>query len=109
MIRYLNWNRLSIGLLLGMLLLAIPLSARNIHSKKRDVLVIRPRGVRVTVLGPRLYQPYRPLGWDRGRKGGWGVCTVPPGQAKKIGCNPAWFSVVPVRQRPRPVIVIPIP
>jgi hypothetical protein len=29
----------------------------------------------------------RPAGWDKGRKTGWGDCDVPPGQAKKTGCN----------------------
>jgi hypothetical protein len=29
----------------------------------------------------------RPPGWDRGKKKGWGDCDVPPGQAKKQGCN----------------------
>jgi hypothetical protein len=29
----------------------------------------------------------RPPGWDKGKKTGWGNCDVPPGQAKKSGCN----------------------
>ena len=29
----------------------------------------------------------RPPGWDHGRKVGWGGCNVPPGQAKKVGCQ----------------------
>ena len=29
----------------------------------------------------------RPPGWDKGKKTGWGDCDVPPGQAKKQGCN----------------------
>jgi hypothetical protein len=29
----------------------------------------------------------RPAGWDKGKKTGWGNCHVPPGQAKKSGCN----------------------
>lgn len=29
----------------------------------------------------------RPPGWDKGKKTGWGNCDVPPGQAKKQGCN----------------------
>lgn len=29
----------------------------------------------------------RPPGWSRGRKTGWGNCGMPPGQAKKYGCN----------------------
>ena len=31
----------------------------------------------------------RPAGWDKGKKTGWGDCDVPPGQAKKVGCNGA--------------------
>ncbi len=31
----------------------------------------------------------RPAGWDKGKKTGWGNCDVPPGQAKKVGCNPS--------------------
>lgn len=29
----------------------------------------------------------RPPGWSKGRKTGWGNCGMPPGQAKKYGCN----------------------
>jgi hypothetical protein len=29
----------------------------------------------------------RPPGWDKGKKSGWGDCDLPPGQAKKQGCN----------------------
>jgi hypothetical protein len=29
----------------------------------------------------------RPPGWDKGKKKGWGDCDVPPGQAKKQGCE----------------------
>jgi len=29
----------------------------------------------------------RPPGWSKGRKTGWGNCNLPPGQAKKYGCN----------------------
>lgn len=28
-----------------------------------------------------------PPGWEHGKKKGWGDCDVPPGQAKKHGCN----------------------
>jgi len=34
----------------------------------------------------------RPPGWDKGRKTGWGDCDVPPGQAKKMGCNSSIFT-----------------
>ena len=37
------------------------------------------------------YQTYegdrRPPGWGNGKKKGWGNCDLPPGQAKKYGCN----------------------
>jgi hypothetical protein len=29
----------------------------------------------------------RPPGWSRGKKTGWGTCGLPPGQAKKYGCQ----------------------
>ncbi|HXE89385.1 MAG TPA: hypothetical protein VNK82_00310 [Terriglobales bacterium] len=32
-----------------------------------------------------------PPGWSRGRKVGWGNCNLPPGQAKKYGCTPAFL------------------
>jgi len=28
-----------------------------------------------------------PPGWSKGKKTGWGNCNMPPGQAKKYGCN----------------------
>jgi len=36
----------------------------------------------------RTYQgDERPPGWSKGKKKGWGNCDMPPGQAKKYGCN----------------------
>lgn len=32
----------------------------------------------------------RPPGWSKGKKTGWGDCDVPPGQAKKMGCDNGW-------------------
>ncbi len=29
----------------------------------------------------------RPPGWGHGKKTGWGNCGLPPGQAKKYGCQ----------------------
>ncbi len=29
----------------------------------------------------------QPSGWTQGRKRGWRDCDMPPGQAKKYGCN----------------------
>jgi hypothetical protein len=29
----------------------------------------------------------RPPGWSHGKKTGWGNCGLPPGQAKKYGCQ----------------------
>ena len=34
----------------------------------------------------------RPSGWDKGRKTGWGDCDVPPGLAKKRGCDSSGLS-----------------
>ena len=34
----------------------------------------------------------RPPGWDQGGKKGWGDCDVPPGLAKKRGCNAKGYS-----------------
>jgi hypothetical protein len=30
---------------------------------------------------------HTPPGWSKGKKTGWGNCNLPPGQAKKYGCN----------------------
>lgn len=36
----------------------------------------------------RTYGPgERPPGWNHGKKTGWGDCGLPPGQAKKNGCQ----------------------
>ena len=37
----------------------------------------------------RVYGPGqgRPPGWSHGKKTGWGNCGMPPGQAKKYGCQ----------------------
>lgn len=35
----------------------------------------------------------RPKGWDEGKKVGWGDCNVPPGLAKKRGCDSHGFSI----------------
>ena len=69
----------------------------------------RDRVSRVIVLSPALQRSRRPPGWGRGRKTGWGACGVPPGQAKKIGCNPGFFTGGRNQSRPRPVLVIPLP
>ena len=42
-----------------------------------------------------------PLGWSKGKKTGWGNCDVPPGQAKKMGCNAGWYSRRNDRSRDR--------
>ena len=34
----------------------------------------------------------RPAGWNEGKKVGWGDCNVPPGLAKKRGCNASGLS-----------------
>jgi hypothetical protein len=37
----------------------------------------------------RVYGPGQPQppGWSHGKKTGWGNCGLPPGQAKKYGCQ----------------------
>ncbi|MFB3916469.1 MAG: hypothetical protein ACE14M_07060 [Terriglobales bacterium] len=47
----------------------------------------------------------RPPGWDKGKKTGWGDCDVPPGQAKKVGCNPVYRT----RRRTRSTVVVQPP
>lgn len=32
-------------------------------------------------------QGQTPPGWNKGKKTGWGNCNMPPGLAKKSGCN----------------------
>jgi hypothetical protein len=105
------WNCRSfpIGLLLAVLLVPTTLLARNNHSKRRDVRVIRSGNVQVVVPAPSLYPSRRPPGWDRGRKTGWGACSMPPGQAKKFGCNPIRFFGELVRPSRRPVLIIRLP
>jgi len=34
------------------------------------------------------HERHTPPGWDKGKKTGWGDCNLPPGQAKKHGCEP---------------------
>ena len=83
--------------------------ARKNHPQQRTAWSARSRSPRVIVLSPFADRAQRPPGWDRGRKTGWGACSVPPGQAKKIGCNPGFFTGGRNQPRPRPVIVIPLP
>ncbi len=51
----------------------------------------------------------RPPGWSKGKKTGWGDCDVPPGQAKKVGCQPDRHAGYPRRDGRRPVIVTRTP
>jgi hypothetical protein len=54
----------------------------------------------------------RPPGWDQGQKRGWGDCDVPPGLAKKRGCDHTGYSkrerdvVAKVRERGGAVVVV---
>ena len=61
---------------------------------------------RYYLIGGRYYGPYRE-GWDRGRKVGWGNCDLPPGLAKKYGCNGA-YNRTNRYYRGYPVISIPL-
>lgn len=65
------------------------------------------RSPRVTILRDRGFAD-RPHGWNRGRKVGWGNCDLPPGLAKKYGCNSS-FLRDNRRVNQRPVIVLPLP
>jgi len=51
---------------------------RDRDRDNRDNVFARRNG-----LGPSS----RPPGWSHGRKTGWGNCDLPPGLAKKEGCN----------------------
>lgn len=37
----------------------------------------------------------RPPGWSHGKKTGWGNCGLPPGQAKKYGCQTYVYQGTP--------------
>jgi hypothetical protein len=37
--------------------------------------------------GGRHGPSFRPTGWDKGHKDGWGGCDQPPGLARKSGCK----------------------
>jgi len=83
--------------------------ARKNHLQQRSEWSARSRFPQVIILSPLLERSPRPPGWDRGRKTGWGACSFPPGQAKKIGCNSGFFTGGRNQPRPRPVLVIPLP
>jgi hypothetical protein len=60
------------------------------HHRGRAVIVTRrPVRARNVVFFGSGFD--RPPGWSRGRKAGWGNCDLPPGQAKKYGCSPAFL------------------
>jgi hypothetical protein len=46
----------------------------------------------------RVYSAHddRPPGWGHGKKTGWGNCGMPPGQAKKYGCQMYVYQERPV-------------
>jgi len=68
-------------------------AVRHWDSRHRDRIVfVRPHAARsrnVVIFHNRF--DGRPYGWSRGRKTGWGHCNLPPGQAKKYGCSPAFL------------------
>ncbi len=55
------------------------------RSREHAGVALEHRQGKPAVLGTAAQQP---PGWDKGRKTGWGDCDVPPGQAKKAGCQP---------------------
>jgi len=102
----------SIGPLLALLTMSFfptLAQARKNHLPGQSEWSARSRYLQVIVLSPLVPRSQRPPGWDRGRKTGWGACSVPPGQAKRIGCNPTWFTGGRITPRRRPVLVIPLP
>ena len=94
---------------LAMIVLPASLMARQHHSQQRPVYSVRDRVPRVIVLPEAQSWSSRPPGWDRGRKTGWGGCSVPPGHAKKSGCSPKFFTGGRNQFRLRPVLIIPLP
>ena len=56
----------------------------NKHSDDKDNGWERRDGYEYRVYGDR---DGRPPGWGHGKKTGWKNCGLPPGQAKKYGCQ----------------------
>jgi len=84
-------------------LTAVPAEARHRGRRYDDRsarVVVVDRSPRVIVVRDRYAG--RPYGWNRGRKVGWGNCDLPPGLARRYGCN---NRTIILRQRPvqRPV------
>ncbi|MGH9789355.1 MAG: hypothetical protein ACRD4U_11720 [Candidatus Acidiferrales bacterium] len=117
---------ISLVLLALTVLAALPASARHRDRRfndRRTRIIVVDRSPRVTVFQDRGFfvdrSPRvtvfrdrdladRPHGWNRGRKVGWGNCDLPPGLAKKYGCNSS-FRNDNRRVNQRPVIVLPLP
>jgi hypothetical protein len=63
----------------------------NSHSAQRDNDHDRDDHGRWETRNGWEYRSYErgqtPPGWSKGKKTGWGNCNLPPGQAKKYGCN----------------------
>jgi len=95
-------NRLlSMALVALMLavLAAVPAEARDRGRRfddRRTRVIVVDRSPRVVVV-PQYRSSYRPYGWDRGRKVGWGNCDLPPGLAKRYGCS---NRTIILRERP---------
>lgn len=56
----------------------------NQHGSKTDDDWQQRDGWEYRTYGP---ESGRPPGWSHGKKTGWGDCGLPPGQAKKYGCQ----------------------
>ncbi|MCI0354884.1 MAG: hypothetical protein L0099_07590 [Acidobacteria bacterium] len=109
-------SRLSgIALLTLAVMLLLPASSmahdrgRGNKWKRQPRVVYRHNGDwgwRYYLIGGRYYGPYR-QGWDCGRKVGWGNCDLPPGLAKKYGCNGAYYRTDRF-YRGYPVVSVPL-
>ena len=84
-----------IGLAVAMSWTAVPLAHAqgnsdhhkqhgNPHGNKADDGWEQREGWDYRTYGP---QDGHPPGWSKWKKTGWGNCGMPPGQAKKYGCN----------------------
>ena len=90
----------QVMLILAAVTLALPLLAdqgngkAKGHSKKNQAVENDDQGDnnRWERRGDYEYRTYGehdgvPPGWSKGKKTGWGNCGLPPGQAKKYGCQ----------------------
>lgn len=93
----------------------LPASARHRDRRfddRRARVIVVDRSPRVIVVPRDRGFTHRPQGWDRGRKVGWGNCDLPPGLAKKYGCDSRLLRYdrrANRRVNQRPVVIVPLP